>query len=513
MRKLICCFLLLFVFAGCTQQAPQTDESLIPYSNEEANNEKDNTEENNIEEEPNDIITVSNEPIDIERGIAGYEDKLFIQEPTLLWESEDAQAFNQMIHQEAEMCRESLTFSEDGNWKSVRMMNTHYYLGEDVLSIIVQIDGLLAEAGTGAPTMQVYNFSIADQKRLSNAQLLEMYAINVNDFQTLYNQIVSEDYVSCSKESEGELTEPCYVNEMIDESSLIYMKDNAFYIRVHVRQALYHGYFDYYICDVGHDFANETVSEEEKETVSSERKLPEGYYSITIPENQRESYFYATEIIGRNITDINDESMWKYDSSNEFLNWISNFDGTKEKTEHLHVNLPGAYAAELNRFFDEYFNSEIGNFGWQTISGWSESTQDVLSIVIRTRSSTPDGFYKGQWLETHAIDLKTYLPLTNEQLLERYDSDFEQAQNKIDDYLKHENIPLCEENTEGICHYESIFKSWISKNLSSIISDDSVLFLDDQGKLNMLIYVEYRNINENPLMNEKLTNFLIIPLS
>ena len=121
MRKLICCFLLLFVFAGCTQQAPQTDESLIPNSNEEANNEKDNTEENNIEEEPNDIITVSNEPIDIERGIAGYEDKLFIQEPTLLWESEDAQAFNQMIHQEAEMCRESLTFSEDGNWKSVRM--------------------------------------------------------------------------------------------------------------------------------------------------------------------------------------------------------------------------------------------------------------------------------------------------------------------------------------------------------------------------------------------------------
>ena len=248
---------------------------------------------------------------------------------------------------------------------------------------------------------------------------------------------------------------------------------------------------------------------------SKDTELPEGYYSITIPKNERPEYLYATEIIGRNLIDITDDHAFKYNSSNDFLNWVANFDATIEKTEHLHLDLPGAYADELNQYFDELFYSEVGRFAWQTVSGWSESTQDVLSIVIRRRSSTQDGSYKGQWLEAYNIDFNTYSPLTNEQLLEMYGLDFETAQSIINNDLEQANILPCKEEISNICHYsssEELDKVWIALHLSSSISNDSIVFIDNQGHLNMLIYVDYRNLNRQAYYNEEVSNFYMIEL-
>lgn len=253
----------------------------------------------------------------------------------------------------------------------------------------------------------------------------------------------------------------------------------------------------------------EHIGDKEKDFI---RVLPEDYSITVVPESEYKQYFYTTEIIKRENTKFIDENIWKYNSNNDFLNWISNFDALNEKREHLHLDLLGNDADRLNQYFDDFFNLELGDFVCQTIAGWSEISNDLISIVIRTRYFSSDGFYKSQNLETYTFDLNDQVQVTNRQLLEKYGLTFEQAQNIVDNHLKMENILLCEEGVENICYYKNFNMQWLSNNLSSVVAEDSILFIDENGHLNMLIYVDYKNLNENSLTNEEISNFYVIQL-
>ena len=93
-------------------------------------------------EEIDKIISITNEPIDIQMNLEQYKNQLFIQEPALSWESEDAKKFNDEMSQLAQKCRDELTYREDGYWHTASLLNTQYYINDDILSIVYKIRSL-----------------------------------------------------------------------------------------------------------------------------------------------------------------------------------------------------------------------------------------------------------------------------------------------------------------------------------------------------------------------------------
>lgn len=72
-------------------------------------------------------------------------------------------------------------------------------------------------------------------------------------------------------------------------------------------------------------------------------------------------------------------------STNEYYNWITTYDTSKEIKEHLYLDLQGDFANELNRQFDEYFKIKAGGFTAQFIAGWAEQFDDILSLSVRKK--------------------------------------------------------------------------------------------------------------------------------
>lgn len=129
-------------------------------------------------------------------------------------------------------------------------------------------------------------------------------------------------------------------------------------------------------------------------------------------------------------------------STNEYYNWITTYDTSKEIKEHLYLDLQGDFANELNRQFDEYFKIEPGSFTTLSISGWAEQFDDILSLSVRKRSFDGGGMYKFEAIIIYNIDLTDNQPLTNEQLLSRYGLDFKQAQTIINQQLEKDHIDI-----------------------------------------------------------------------
>lgn len=239
---------MMAMIAGCVQQAPTEAEKPEVVSVVEQP-EKPVEQEIDIDK----IITVTIEPIDIPLYKEEDKDQLFIQEPALSWESEDAKNFNDTMSQLAEKCREELTYHEDGSWHTASLLNTKYYVYGDILSIVIKLDQWAANIMVGPSLYQTYNFSLTTHNQLSNKEIFELYQVSANTFQNLLNEQLDKDYLSCSTpKEEGELLpKPCY-NEYIGDggstygdTSTIYIKEGIIHMFVRVHQAYYQEFIDF----------------------------------------------------------------------------------------------------------------------------------------------------------------------------------------------------------------------------------------------------------------------------
>ena len=244
MKKILTSFLLMAMIAGCVQQGPTEAEKpeeppVVEQPEKPVEQEKP--------EEIDKIISITNEPIDIQINLEQYKNQLFIQEPALSWESEDAKKFNDEMSQLAQKCRDELTYREDGYWHTASLLNTQYYINDDILSIVIKLDRLLADAGNGPSEFMTYNFSLTTHNQLSNSEIFSIYEISNNDFQYELDKQLEKDYLPCSTPTgeDGVLEKPCYGDFVgskggrFGETSMIYIKDRVIHIFVHVNQAMY----------------------------------------------------------------------------------------------------------------------------------------------------------------------------------------------------------------------------------------------------------------------------------
>lgn len=200
-------------------------------------------------------------------------------------------------------------------------------------------------------------------------------------------------------------------------------------------------------------------------------------------------------------------------SSNEYYNWLTNYDIGKEINEHLYLNLQGEFANELNQYFEDHYKIKTGGFVAQFIAGWVEHSNDILSLTVRNRNFAGDGMYKSQSIKVYNIDLNTNQPLTNEEILSKFGLNFKQAQEIINKQLKKDHIGFCNNEYWNNCCYKEDITSmdgYYSRNLNPFISEDSILFIDVKNNLNMLIFV---NTPEIAMYDGEITNYYVIELS
>lgn len=250
MKKILTSFLLMAMIAGCVQQGPTEAEKpeeppVVEQPEKPVEQEKP--------EEIDKIISVTNEPVNIQISVEYYRDQLFIQEPTLSWESKDAKKFNEEMIQLAQICRDELTYHEDGSWRTASLLNTKYYVNGNILSIVVKLDRLAANTTVGPSLYQTYNFSIKTHDLVTNDELLDVYQTSADEFQSRLNEQLNINYLSCSTPvEEGELLEkPCY-NEYVGDggatygdSSTIYIKEGIIHMFVRVHLAYYQEFIDF----------------------------------------------------------------------------------------------------------------------------------------------------------------------------------------------------------------------------------------------------------------------------
>lgn len=174
-------------------------------------------------------------------------------------------------------------------------------------------------------------------------------------------------------------------------------------------------------------------------------------------------------------------------STSDYYNWLTNFDLSQDICEHLHLNLEGEAADQLNQYFDEYYKKlEEKTFAVQFIAGWEETFEDILCLTVRKRTSASGDMYKMQWIESYNIDLETGQLLTNEELLKRFGLDFDTAQSIIDAQLEEEGIDVMKEN-------EIILSK--SDNMKLKISNDSFLTIDEHGNLYIIVNIHTKEFS------------------
>lgn len=225
--------------------------------------------------------------------------------------------------------------------------------------------------------------------------------------------------------------------------------------------------------------------------------------------NMEEEIKYLSILETYETKEIIDEYPIVNDSTNDYYNWLTNHDVSNEESEHLHLNLEGDFPNQINQFFDEYYKKiEEGGFVAQFIAGWEENFEDILSLTLRYRyfAGGGVGLYKSQSIKIYNIDLNTNQPLTNEELLEKFNLDFEKAQEIIDQQLEKNNIYPCSSGDISHCYFskenyinadlrEGDHPLSVKSNLYKEITEESALFVDGQGNLNMMIRIRNLDIS------------------
>lgn len=329
------------------------------------NSQKKTESEENLEAiDMNKILKITNEPIAIQLAVDQHKDELFIQEPTLLWDSEDAAQFNENMSQLAQTCRDELTYHENGYWHTASLLNTKYYINDDILSIVVKLDRWLANAGVGPSEFMTYNFSLTTHKQLSNDEILEMYHVSPIELQEGINKQLEKDYLPCSAPvgEDGLIEKPCYgeyagsKGGKYGETSLIYIKDKMIHMFVNVHQAMYQENVDLNVYDLN-EAGEGCAVPSDKETTSDNllkseksdnvKKINETKDWVVISDIHVSDMDYTYKDMKQKIIDS------EYTSGNELENWYNTIVTYTPEIQDFTINIDSSDANEINSWIQE----------------------------------------------------------------------------------------------------------------------------------------------------------------
>ena len=176
-------------------------------------------------------------------------------------------------------------------------------------------------------------------------------------------------------------------------------------------------------------------------------------------------------------------------STNDYYNWLTSFAFDKDgPRENVVINLQGEQIEAINHLTNKYFNLDKPAV---FLTARYNVANDVLSVVLWKEDNSISLMYGHLGRPSFInIDLRTNLVMSVEELLERFGTNMEQAQQTVNDNLKRLGINDCNSQEE---YYNCAFSNTVNEPLAfrwtgSSVNEISQLFIDD-GNLRMYIYL------------------------
>ena len=177
-------------------------------------------------------------------------------------------------------------------------------------------------------------------------------------------------------------------------------------------------------------------------------------------------------------------------STNDYYNWLTSFAFDKDgPRENVVINLQGEQIEAINHLTNKYFNLDKPAV---FLTARYNVANDVLSVVLWKEDNSISLMYGHLGRPSFInIDLRTNLVMSVEELLERFGTNMEQAQQTVNDNLKRLGINDCNSQEE---YYNCAFSNTVNEPLAfrwtgSSVNEISQLFIDDDGNLRMYIYL------------------------
>ena len=177
-------------------------------------------------------------------------------------------------------------------------------------------------------------------------------------------------------------------------------------------------------------------------------------------------------------------------STNDYYNWLTSFAFDKDgPRENVVINLQGEQIEAINHLTTKYFNLDKPAV---FLTARYNVANDVLSVVLWKEDNSISLMYGHLGRPSFInIDLRTNLVMSVEELLERFGTNMEQAQQTVNDNLKRLGINDCNSQEE---YYNCAFSNTVNEPLAfrwtgSSVNEISQLFIDDGGNLRMYIYL------------------------
>lgn len=216
---MICLLSLGIILSGCVQreqpkEPPVEDndnEKLPEVNNEESNlgdeileneegSDKDDEQEEDyiIDSEIYQFITVQEylfelSPSQFEILDESTIKKLKIQVPLIKVENEETNNFNNQMIELYNYALKEYTY-EDEDLSTALTVNFECYLESEILSIVIYSGGFMWESASPSTTISVYNYSLIDNKFLTNEEMIKILGYDVNLIEQKLSDILTENY-------------------------------------------------------------------------------------------------------------------------------------------------------------------------------------------------------------------------------------------------------------------------------------------------------------------------------
>lgn len=199
-------------------------------------------------------------------------------------------------------------------------------------------------------------------------------------------------------------------------------------------------------------------------------------------------------------------------STNELFNWMTSIDLNSYYNENLELNLKGEFPEYFNQRLERFINPTEKEFVSHSISGRTEETSEILSVILRFRTSASGNTHFNQTITSYNFDLSSNKPITNNKLLMKYGFTIEEAQTIVYEQLAEAEVLPYSETINSNVYYSEPFDGMnmhmlYSSKLCAEISEDSVLYLNDEGRLNMLVFI---NDSSHIEYEGNITNYFIV---
>lgn len=191
------------------------------------------------------------------------------------------------------------------------------------------------------------------------------------------------------------------------------------------------------------------------------------------------------------------------DTNSAYYSWLTTFNELEVVAKEIYINLPGEDILKINESFEEkYQMAYIKNTHKSTpiffFDSYFHCFDTICSLI------TKDGpVRRGEWInyETFNFDTERKMLMSNDELLETLNVEKEEIGKILEEELKNLGLTVCNNPSDKKpCVYNSTnLPTNRGYYITAEINDDSLLILNDQGKLEILFSVEnIDNFNMKP---------------